>query len=191
MTEKQISQEPQSHDPEYSRATKVAAGLLAGGLVLGVGATVERGIRENNRNEAISQENERKEAVLNEIDTKAGKLYIPEEESSESMVGYIPVIEGSSLYDSMLGFIPEDSAKNDFVQYTVLESSKAQGTYQPDESFGLFGDTIDGKQTYIVRQIDNSTANGYIEIPDSPANFATPEASPAPTVSAIPTPKTH
>jgi hypothetical protein len=182
------SQSSQNPEDAYNFATKAAAVMLAGAAVVGIGSAVENGIKNADREHSVRADWGHDQAIINEIDTKSNQLYIPSEESNDSMVGYIPVIGEKDLYGSVLSLVPDEDEKNDFVQFTVLESSKAQGVYQPSESFGLFSDTIDGESTYIVRQIDNSQANTYVEDPGNPSLLKPAEDK---VVETLPTPETH
>jgi hypothetical protein len=83
------------------------------------------------------------------------------------MVGYLPITEGETLYDTALSLIPESFKDNQFVQYTLLESAKSNGTYQSDDIFAITKEEIDGKETLLVRPIDSSAANTNIPVPSA------------------------
>lgn len=152
-------------DREFKKSTKIAAGIIGGLMVTSiVGGTIERSSREEERVHLITEEYEHGQDILGEINSRSKILFDSEK---DDMVGYLPITEGETLYDTALSLIPESFKDNQFVQYTLLESAKSNGTYQSDDIFAITKEEIDGKETLLVRPIDSSAANTNIPVPSA------------------------
>lgn len=137
----------------------VAGGLIGGTLVAGaVVDSIHRGNIADDIREKASQEQEHEQAVLNEINEKSTVVLTPGDLDTVEVIDVIPQIGESDLYGEAISLIPSEFEDDGFVTYTVTESSRAQGIYQPDDSFVLVSEEIDGRDTLIVQKFDNPSA---------------------------------
>lgn len=160
MAEKQKTPQELQDADINDRATRIATALIGTVAIVSGVAAVDHTRRthiEDTVRERQVQEQEHQQAMLEEINAKS-TVPLTSEEGLENVVAYIPPVGTSDLYGEAITRIPGDTEDLTFVTYTITESAKDQGTYQPDDSFALTHDTIDGRETLIVRKVDDSLA---------------------------------
>jgi len=154
-----------TEDREFKKSTKIAAGIIGGLMVTSiVGGAIERNIREENRVHSVTEEYEHNQNILDEIESKS-QQYV--DASKDDMVAYLPISEGRTLYEDALSLIPDSLEDSEFVQFTILESSKSNANYQPTSIFAITKEKIDGEDTLLVRPIDASVLNTEIADPET------------------------
>jgi len=166
-----MSQEIKTHtDSEYTDAAAASKRLFsgennnvlkavgigaAGALLVGavVGSHIENDIRDNERIATITQEYEQNQNLLTEINDKALADVDP-----ASIVGIFDItpdstVNGKSIeiLETLSGYESADETAKHFIDFTMLESGKAQGSYDIDDTFVITEVEIDGKETYIVQ----------------------------------------
>lgn len=139
-----------------NKATVATVGLITGAALLSGGLiaqNVSNEIRNNDRVATITAEYEHNQDILAEIQTEALAPVDP-----ASIVGIFNVSEGQTInslsiniVDAQAEYQNADETTKDWIDYTILESGKAQGTYHIDETYVVSHVTIDGKDTFIVQ----------------------------------------
>ncbi|MDB5160202.1 MAG: hypothetical protein JWO99_465 [Candidatus Saccharibacteria bacterium] len=126
--------------------------VLAGAVVLG--PTISNEIKKDDRASSLSAENTHNTTVLTEIHSDALAKVDP-----ANIVGMFMINEQSDTINqisldiahSQPEYIHGDQATKDFIDYTILESGKAQGSYNLGDNFVETKAKIDGKDTLIVQ----------------------------------------
>lgn len=134
-------------------ATSFVAGaalFLGGGLIA---QTVSNEAQHNDRVAAVTAEYEHNQSILTEIQTEALAPIDP-----ASIIGVFNVTEGQTINSLSINIVNSqaeyqnaDEATKDWIDYTILESGKAQGVYHIGEMYVVSHATIDGKDTLIVQ----------------------------------------
>jgi len=166
-----MSNETQTHtNSEYSDAAaaskrlfgkenhgvlKVVGASAAGALLIGaaVGSNIEQQAREDERVASISEQYAQDESLLAEIQDQALADVDP-----ASIVGIFDITPGSTvngksieILETLPGYESADQAAKDFIDFTMLESGKAQGSYDLDDTFVISETEVKGQITYIVQ----------------------------------------
>ena len=160
-------------------ALLAAAAIVAGGALF-LGPTISNEIKKNDRANALHAESQHQQDVLLDIQTKAQDKKI----DPASIAGMFMINEKSvtlnqislDIAHSQPEYVNGDQATKKWIDYTVLESGKAQGTYDEGDNFVETRITINDQDTLIVQNASE------LQLPMVPA-------SNAPTT--IPTPITH
>jgi len=128
----------------------VAGTLLVGGLV---GSNIEQQHREDERVASISQEYEQNQNLITEIQDRALANVDP-----ANIVGIFDITPGSTIngksleiLETLPGYEAGDESDKNFIDFTMLESGKAQGPYELDDTFVISQTEINGQETYIVQ----------------------------------------
>lgn len=145
----------EQHDKEFNKATKIAAGFVGAAVLVGVAADhLNRHEADQKLSTSISQESDHAQAVIQEIKSKSNEPLVLDGTHDESLVTLLPPLEDRTLYGVALDSIPKDASDTYSVNY-VLASAEALGTYQPDETFALVGDEIDGHKALILKRVED------------------------------------
>ena len=151
---------------EHKAAAIITVGVL-GGVGYGAGQAAQNSNAQNERVASAAQSYEHNESVQAEIKEKAHDRVRP-----ESIVGIFDIEPNttiSELSEEIVEKQPQyqeaDQKEKDFIDYTVLESGKAQGSYDVKDTFVVSKDTIDGKDTLIVQ--DGEDIANELTAPDT------------------------
>lgn len=139
-----------SGDSKVIIAIGAGAALLLGGAV---GINTNNSTHSEERNSSIIEQYQQNEAVLQEIKDEALAPVDP-----ANIVGLFDVTPNTTVNDSSIaivktltGYEAADKQTKDFIDFTVLESGKAQGSYDLGDTFTVSRATIDGRDTFIVQ----------------------------------------
>ena len=166
-----MSEETQTHtNSEYSDAAAASKRLFskenhgalkavgvgtAGALLIGavVGSNIEHQTREDERVASISEQYAQDQNLLEEIKDQALADVDP-----ASIVGIFDITPGSTvngksieILETLPGYESADEVAKDFIDFTMLESGKAQGSYDLDDTFVISETEVNGQTTYIVQ----------------------------------------
>lgn len=137
-----------------SRNLAVAAtvGALAFGAV-SIGQALSNEAKHDDRVAAVTGEYQHNQDVLKDIQNKAVDPVDP-----ASIVGIFNVSEGKTvnqlsidIVDGQPEYTQADQATKEWIDFTILESGKAQGSYDVGDTFVVSQTEIDGKKTLIVQ----------------------------------------
>lgn len=157
-------------------ALLAGAAIVAGGALV-LGPTISNEIKKDDRANALHAESDRETAILVNIQTKAKDTKV----DPASIAGMFMINEkGVTLNQISLDiahsqpeYINGDQTTKNWIDYTVLESGKAQGSYDVGDNFVETRVTIDGKDTLIVQDASE------LQLPMVPA-LNDPTTIPAP-----------
>jgi len=161
-------------------SNKVGLALAGGALLLGgavIGQAVSNEVAHNDRVASVTAEYQHNQDILEQIKSESvGKV------DPANVVGVFDIKDGATVNQLSINIVstqPEymngDEATQDWIEFAILESGKAQGSYDNGDVFVVSHTEINGKDTFIVQ--DGST----IEYPTPPMVSG----------NAIPSPDTH
>ena len=157
-------------------ALLAGAAIVAGGALF-LGPTISNEIKKDDRASALHAESQHQQDVLLDIQTKsqdkkidpaniAGMFMINERNVTLNQIS-------TDIAHSQPEYINGDEATKIWIDYTVLESGKAQGSYNIGDNFVETRIKIDGKDTLIVQDASK------LQLPMTPA-LKDPSTIPAP-----------
>ena len=156
--------------PNYNlrRAVAVSGAIIGVAGAAGiVGQSIENGIKSDDRKETIIENFEGDQDFLANIVAEANKPADPLDiqdmitvDGSEALVD-----AGQSIVVNLDGY----AEKSDLIDYTILQSALAQGTYQEGETYAVTTATIEGQHTYIIQPVDKD------QFKPQPSNESTQE----------------
>ena len=155
-SEKQTSE---SSDKFMRRAAAAGIALGVGFVGVGVGQAVENNTKNEQKVASIAADFEHNESIYNEIIEQASAEVDP-----ANVVGIFDIDAGTTVNSLSIDIahiqdLYQDSDKEtqDFIDYTLLESGKAQGSYDLNDTFVVSKVTIDGRDTLIVQDGEGFT----------------------------------
>jgi hypothetical protein len=142
-------------NPDYA-ARRVAVGAAAigiGAALLAGGQAIPNEIKHNDRVASVTAEYENDQNILNEIKKQSLAPVDP-----ASIVGIFDITEGTTInsesikiVESLPAYQSAGKTQQEWIDFALLESGKAQGSYDLNEKFAVTEVEINGKSTYVVQ----------------------------------------
>lgn len=145
----------------------IAAGAISLALVAQIGQNASNQSKQENAAASASAEAYDRENILDEIQTAANKKVDPADIAGMFVINSGDTIDGigNEIARSQPEYKNGDENTRKWIDFTIIESGLAQGSYDIGDNFVVSRYVIDGKETLVVQ--DGTISPDHLQLPSA------------------------